>query len=276
MVSSLINLVELSQAKPAISEPEPEWIGDMMAGLRDAFEEAIEASHENPPPVPSPTFPPEVLATLQELFQRLDLLISTQQIPIISPSDVDKVLIRLAELPGSLEAGFERLNNRLSEQLAAATRRPPPAPVTKAGNGVGNGPTKPPNPRVLPPQPLANGGSLPLTPQIPAPYVPGNVYVPAGVPTSLMSLIQTWLSPNCPGSAVEFQISADASNADSIFVGGASILGGPLSATNYAYELTSTSPPRLYRSTYPGGSGAIGEIQVFSASASVLHVEVLT
>ena len=63
---------------------------------------------------------------------------------------------------------------------------------------------------------------------------------------SLLALIQSQLSPNCPGTAVEFLIAADPANGGPVLVGGASSIGGPLTETNYAYELTPSSPPRMF------------------------------
>lgn len=109
---------------------------------------------------------------------------------------------------------------------------------------------------------------------LPAAYVAGSISVPAGAVANLLTLIQAQLAANCPGTAVEFLIAADPGNSGSIAVGAASALQGPLSDTNYAYKLTASSPPRLYRSSFPGTSTPIGELQVFAASPAILHVEV--
>lgn len=108
----------------------------------------------------------------------------------------------------------------------------------------------------------------------PAPYVAGNVTLPAGVVANLLELIQDQIQANCPGTAVEFMIQADPANGGAVSFGAASQLGGPLSGTNYAYKLSPTSPPRVYRSSYPGTSTPIGELQVLATTAAVLHVEV--
>jgi hypothetical protein len=109
---------------------------------------------------------------------------------------------------------------------------------------------------------------------VPPSYVAGAITVPAGVVSNLLSLIQAQIAPNCPGTATEFLIAADAGNAGAVSVGAASLVSGALSSTNYAYRLTPASPPRVYRSTYPGSNTLIGEMQVLSAAAAVLHVEV--
>ena len=113
-----------------------------------------------------------------------------------------------------------------------------------------------------------------MTPSIPAPYVSGTIDLEAGVVANLLELMQTKLQYNSPGSATELLLEADSTNFGSIMMGSASQIGGPLSATNYAYKLTPSGGPRIYRSTYPGNSIPIGDLQVLSASAAKLHVEV--
>lgn len=111
-------------------------------------------------------------------------------------------------------------------------------------------------------------------PTVPAPYVAGTITVPSGTVSNVLALVQAQLAPNCPGTAVEFQIAADAANAQNVYVGAASQLGGPLSATNWAYILTPGGTARGYRSSYPGTSTPLGEIQVLSTASAILHVEV--
>lgn len=113
-----------------------------------------------------------------------------------------------------------------------------------------------------------------MIPSIPAPYVGGSIDLVPGVVSNLLELIQNKLQKNCPGSATELQLWADSGNFGSIIVGSYSQIGGPVTATNYAYKLTPTSGPRIYRSTYPGSSVPIGDLQVLAASAATLHVEV--
>lgn len=112
------------------------------------------------------------------------------------------------------------------------------------------------------------------TPSIPPSYVPGTITIPAGVVSNLLTLIQQQLFSNCPGTAVELRIWASPSNIGSITVGGATQLNGPLSQDNYSYKLTPTGPDRTYRSTYPGSSVPIGDIQLLAASEQKLHIEV--
>lgn len=113
-----------------------------------------------------------------------------------------------------------------------------------------------------------------MTPAVPPAYVGGSINVPAGQVSNLLKLIQAQITPNCPGSAVELQIVADASNSGAVNFGAAGQISGPVSATNWAYQLTPTSPPRVYQSTFPGNQTALGELQVYAAAAAILHVEV--
>lgn len=114
------------------------------------------------------------------------------------------------------------------------------------------------------------------SPAVPAGYVAGMLNLPANTVSNLLALIQAQLAPNCPGTAVEFQVSSDAGNTGAVFVGAASQLRGPLSATNWAYQLEPGGAARGYRSAYPGTNTPLGELQLLSATAAVLHVEVLT
>jgi hypothetical protein len=49
---------------------------------------------------------------------------------------------------------------------------------------------------------------------------------------------------------------------------------GELNAQNFGFFITPQGDPRVYRSTYPGGSNGIGNIQVFSEAPAKIHVEV--
>lgn len=113
------------------------------------------------------------------------------------------------------------------------------------------------------------------SPTIPTAYVAGTITLPANTVSNVLALIQAQLAPNCPGTAVEFQIAADAANTAPVQAGARSRLGGPLSATNWAYELEAGSTARGYRSAYPGTNTPLGELQVFSTAVAVLHVEVI-
>ena len=107
----------------------------------------------------------------------------------------------------------------------------------------------------------------------PPPYVGGMVTVPAaGSPSSLLSLIRQYLHPSCPGACAELCLSTSAT----IMVGSSSPIAGNLSATNFAYSLTSTSPPRVYRPAFQGQSVPLGDLQVFSTAGGPLFVEVIT
>ena len=113
-----------------------------------------------------------------------------------------------------------------------------------------------------------------MTPSIPAPYVAGHIQLEPGVVLNLLELIQKHLQKNCPGSATELRLEADHGNFGSIYVGSASAIGGPLTTQNCAYRLTPSSGPRIYRSTYPGSSVPIGDLQVRCQMGCGLRVEV--
>ncbi|HEY6373456.1 MAG TPA: hypothetical protein VIX37_22965 [Candidatus Sulfotelmatobacter sp.] len=109
----------------------------------------------------------------------------------------------------------------------------------------------------------------------PAAYVAGPVTLQAGVVSSLLDLIQVQLQTNCAGTCVEFMLQADPTNSSAISVGAANSLNGPLTSTNYGYKLAPGSAPRIYRSTYPGASAPLGELQVLSIASAILHVEAI-
>jgi hypothetical protein len=112
-------------------------------------------------------------------------------------------------------------------------------------------------------------------PSIPVPYLAGTLSLTANAVANLLTLIQAQLATNCPGSVVELLISPDAANTGAVLVGAYSQIAGALSATNYGYSLAATSAPRLYQATYPGNTISLGDIQVLSAAAAKLHVEIL-
>jgi hypothetical protein len=90
----------------------------------------------------------------------------------------------------------------------------------------------------------------------------------------LLDLNQNKLQKNCPGSATELRLEAHPSNFGSIYVGSFSAIGGALTPENCAYRLTPVTGPRIYRSTYPGSSVPIGDLQVRCSSGCDLRVEV--
>jgi hypothetical protein len=111
-------------------------------------------------------------------------------------------------------------------------------------------------------------------PSIPPPYVAGAILVPAGVVSNLLNLIQEQLFHNCPGTATEVKMWASPSNVGSITVGAATQLNGPLTMDNYAFKLSPTGPEKTYRSTYPGSSVPLGDIQVLAQNEQKMHIEV--
>lgn len=263
------------------------------AAWREPVEVTVPPVEVRVPPLPEPEWPAPLTHSIDVLQKRL------QETLCNAPNELEKILI-LAKITDQLDAMQhphvtaefgdlpERIAERIGEAFAIERDRIEKA-IEKLGSDRGRTPATtggsavPPRPPGIPPRPpraprdiRAVPGGLPITPQIPASYVGGEVQVPANEVSDLLLLIQEQLSPNCPPSAVEVQIVADAANAGPILVGSASMIGGPLSDTNYAYELLSTSPPRVYRATYPGGNGALGELQVLAPSGGFLHVEVQT
>lgn len=110
-------------------------------------------------------------------------------------------------------------------------------------------------------------------PSVPPPYVAGRVLLAANTVVSLLELVQRQLEPNCPGAAVEVALTADVNNPGSVYLGAHSYLAGPLTATNWGYELR-PGDVRVYQSTYPGSSTPLGALQILATSQSWLHVEV--
>lgn len=128
---------------------------------------------------------------------------------------------------------------------------------------------------------------FPPRPSVPPPYVAGTVDIPANRPVSLLRLIQDQINRDAPGTSVEFMIWPNPENQAPIWIGAAmahaynpaggdSSLPGPLDFESYGYFLTPMGQPRVYHSTYPGASTAIGVLQVFSQAPAKLHVEVVS
>lgn len=109
-------------------------------------------------------------------------------------------------------------------------------------------------------------------PLFPSVYVAGTITIAAGNTVyNLFDLIRTQLDLNCPGAGYEITISSD--DTGSVYVGCQTPIGGPLSTTNYGYQL----PPGSYRTYRSGVSGAhspVGNLQVLMAAAGTMHVEV--
>ena len=137
------------------------------------------------------------------------------------------------------------------------------------------------------PPPHTRPRAIPPRPSVPPPYIAGLVRLPINKPVSLLELIHEQINRDCPGTSVEFMIWPNPTNQAPIYIGshmahrydpdyGDSEMPGKLDFEHFAYYLTPMSPPRIYRSSYPGTSTAIGVIQVFSqAPNSKLHVEVM-
>lgn len=116
--------------------------------------------------------------------------------------------------------------------------------------------------------------SFPPRPSVPPPFVAGTVEVPADQPVSLLDLIHQYISRDCPGTSSEFMIWPEPTNQAPVWIGAHMQLPGKLGTQSFGYYLTPMSDPRVYRSSYPGGSTVIGVVQVYSQPPARLHVEV--
>lgn len=114
----------------------------------------------------------------------------------------------------------------------------------------------------------------PPRPSVPVPYVAGTIKLEAGVRRGVLDLIWEQLNRNCPGTSVEYRISADPSNTTPVFIGQENQNGEPLSCDNYGAALYPLGEERRYRGTYPGHGTPQGVQQVFSEAPAKLHVEV--
>lgn len=260
-----------AQLEQALANPpEPDWHKDLHQGMMLASDvidlpDRLTAALARPQPELG-----KVVAELVRANSKLDdlLTIGLAQ-PVFDFPGLEKLEAathRLADAAGPLAELPLRLA-QLIERMAGS----PTVTVTPPQLLLGSGSAPPPQRRVPTPRAVPPAVPMPATTAIPAPYVGGTIVVPAGQPANLLQLIQQQLQPNCPGSSVELVLSAESS----VFIGSASAIGGPLSDTNYAFELL-PGTPRIYRSGYPGNSTPIGDLQVFATAAAELHVEVQT
>jgi hypothetical protein len=109
------------------------------------------------------------------------------------------------------------------------------------------------------------------TPLLPSGYVAGTITLSDTSPHNLLTLIQVQLDVNCVGAGQEVTIQADTSG--TVYVGNQSPIGGPLSTTNFGYQLT-PGASRTYRTSFPGNSAPVGSLEVLMNPAGTLHVEV--
>ena len=124
---------------------------------------------------------------------------------------------------------------------------------------------------------------IPARPSVPIPFFAGMLTITPGTPLSLLELIHDQINRDCPGTSCEFQLWPNPTNMAPVWIGsymsnpriGNPDNPGALGVKQYGYYLTPMAQPRLYRSSYPGGSTAIGVLQVFSEAPAKLHVEVM-
>ena len=244
--------IEAMQAKPPVFTPIPEPADRAPDGWHERVIEHSDHGFE----------------VMNESLQAI--LDTVEQQKPVNLTGLERKIEGLAKLVAEAVDPLINLPSKLGKAIEKIHIPAPVVSVSGGGGGGGGGrpPRRlppPPSPRDLPFNPVA-------TPSIPASYVGGTVIVPEGQAVSLLALIQQQLTLACPGSSLELRLSAD----QTIFVGSASNIGGQLTDTNYAYELAPGDPPRIYRSSFPGHSTPIGDLEVFANGAASLHVEVVT
>lgn len=125
----------------------------------------------------------------------------------------------------------------------------------------------------------------PPRPSVPIPYCAGTIKLEAGKVRGVLELIHEQINRNCPGTSVEFRISADPSNQAPVFLGqqnlgfidsngGGNGGDGSLGCDNYGAILTPMGEERRYRASYPGTGTPQGVLQAFSEADAKLHIEV--
>lgn len=109
-------------------------------------------------------------------------------------------------------------------------------------------------------------------------YIAGTITISGGqigVVQNLLALIIAQLEPNCRGAGLFVNLQADPANTTDVLIGCATKLGGALSTTNFGFALTAGD--QSYRNTSGGGiSAPIGCLQILSAAAASVHVEIFT
>lgn len=245
------DLIE-QQSAPKEPAPDPAWVAALetrFAAHTAALAESADAGWTE-----------EATHAIERVVERLEAILQMGPPPLLEPGERGELvaLIRtVAELPAEIESSVEQL----SKQQQDSERK-----LLTAVRSGGGQPPPPPRPRPAL-EPRAIPSPLPPIPHIPPPYVGGTVVIPAGSPVNLLLLIQQQLQPNCPGTCVQLRLTADSA----MFIGAASFYGGPLSASNYAYELQA-GQEKIYRSAYPGSSCPLGDLQVLGSGP--LNVEV--
>lgn len=263
--SGVERLAKALEPQPAAPPPEPTWPAELERSFLAYGAELTRSIEGLAERLEVPILPPQpdLSPALLEISQRLESAVERGQHP--------ELMAQLTQLPA-------QLSRQLAELIAAERNRTPKsAPHGKSEGGGGqseasNPPPPPPPPRRPPPTIMPLAAPNPVAPAVPAPYVAGAIFAPVGQVANVLALIQQQLSPNCPGTSVSFRIGLDATGP--VYVGAASSIGGPLSATNYAYQLKVAGDYRLYTTSYPGNSTPIGELQVLAPNGDYLQVEV--
>lgn len=105
-----------------------------------------------------------------------------------------------------------------------------------------------------------------------------------GVVYGVLELIWDQISERCPGTSVEYRITADMGNVAPVFIGQNNLgfIGGngndgnggaTLNCHNYGAAL-GPGEERRYRASYPGTGTPQGVQQVFSEAPAKIHIEV--
>ena len=230
----------------SVEVPEPEW--SQHAGFWNK-ELAKELKLAN-----------ERIKTLSELLARP--LVEVTTLNLTGFED------RMMEVSERLEDAVEPLSN-LPEKVTDALEKVSRPVVMVSGGGGGGGAGRPP--RALPPPRAAFPPLPPHVPMVPPSYVGGTVIVPSDRPENLLTLIREQLQVNCPATSTELVLSAE----DTVLIGASSHAGGAVRDENFAFELSRDGPPRIYRSSFPGHSTPLGDLQVFAPREAALHVEVV-
>lgn len=127
--------------------------------------------------------------------------------------------------------------------------------------------------------------SFPPRPSVPIPYCAGTIRLKPGEVKGVLELIWDQINKNCPGTSVEYRITADIGNEAPVFIGQNNLGfvgngegndgngGATLNCHNYGAAL-GPGEERRYRASYPGTGTPQGVQQVFSEAPAKIHIEV--
>lgn len=122
------------------------------------------------------------------------------------------------------------------------------------------------------------GAAATANPLLPSGMVAGTIAISsqqAGVPQSLLTLMQAQLDPNCPGAGQEVTIQAD--NSGAVYIGRPNQMGA-LSTSNYGYLLVAGTSALIpggaisFQTSFPGNNAPVGDLQVLMSASGTFHV----